>query len=344
MTIAKLMPIIDTIPESKKEVSLAFDECNNLSINSTIAFLVASNNKNLWKILNNYIGFNNLYKSQYLLPALGVTFENDFIITNNKNISVNPDNIHVYVENHSTEIIDIAEDLIEFDGAISIDKINKVSAFKKQPKLKYVFFESLYKDTYFKLREKLDKNQIKNGELFEMQPFRLAEKDRLDILDFIEDAEKENFTLNLHVERLKKGKVSYKKEGLPFFDAAFNEQSIKKAETSKYTPGKLFSPRMNYQFSGDSLVYVPMPFRQQSGIYIKICFDGIVPVYLTYRLNNNTHDAEIFSAEINGVITFAQEQRITKFIKAAPKEIKEAAKQTEDANSSVLSKIKSWFE
>lgn len=366
MTLAKLMPIIDTMPELKNEVVMAFEECNNLSINSTIAFIAASNANSLWRTLNNYIGFNDLYKPQYLLSFFGTAFENDFIINNNKNLSVNPDNIHVYVENHSAEIIDIVEDLIEFDGAISIDKINKISAFRRQPKLKYVFFESLYKDTYFKLRDNLDKNKIKSGELLEMQPFNLEKSAIEDILDFIEDYEADKLIMNLHIEQIKKGKTSYKKEGLPYFDAAFKEQSIKKAETSRYTPGKLFSPRMNYKFTGDSLVYVPMPFRQQNGTYIKICFDGIVPVYLTYRLNNDTHDADIYSAEINGTIAFANEQRITKFMKAAPKEenniIKKAKeeasvaidktksanesvkKQTEEAVSSVLSKIKGWFD
>lgn len=256
MAAANLLPIT-TNAKLKNEISELFSKQEKFSLDSYVTFLMNTRGK-AWEDISRLIKIENVSYRKWYTLWISKAFNDELRIVLPANIVYNPNDISLYVENHSKNKVEIRQLDTQFEYGISIEDINDIDCFKENQNLKFLFFDVLVPDKVFILKENLNYEQIKKSELPRMTEFQLSADDIEDIIDFCKD------------------NAPKTQETVLCCEYADNEK-----ETCNKDNG------LEFTFRGDSLRYIPIQTESQEGLFLKIVLannNQLVYQYKYYKL------------------------------------------------------------
>ena len=193
MAAANLIPCLNANSKTYKAICDTFLNSQYISLDSYLTFQIYSH-KDAWQYINDVLAFSEYTKRTWYTLWLGKKFKQSFCLTIPENISYDSNDILVYLEDHSDDMLTIRQLSPEYLNSISEDDINDVNCFKSNKNLKYLFVETIIPGTY-KLKEDIDLEKIKDETYPRLSEFTLTEDDIEDIIDFCKDFETEDTTV-----------------------------------------------------------------------------------------------------------------------------------------------------
>lgn len=285
MAAANLIPCLNANSKTYKAICDTFLNSQYISLDSYLTFQIY-NHKDAWQYINDVLAFSEYTKRTWYTLWLGKKFKQSFCLTIPENISYDSNDILVYLEDHSDDMLTIRQLSPEYLNSISEDDINDVNCFKSNKNLKYLFVETIIPGTY-KLKEDIDLEKIKDETYPRLSEFTLTEDDIEDIIDFCKDFETED----------KNTKIEYaipKKAPKTLVDIA--DQA-----TGNNTLYNIIRPTLKkcllekVTFIGDTLAFKPYHSKAQNGYYIRIVLNNGLQVMYKYNEENKKLESYLYS-------------------------------------------------
>ena len=274
MAAAKILPLYNQFPSIRKYIYSAYNQANNIDLESYLMFLINSRSNALPK-LTSCFSFDKLARKLWYCLWFCSEFNYNFHILLPKRLSWNPDNISIYIEEHDDEGLTITQMNAEYANAITEKDIDKVDCFKSNKSLKYLFVETLYGNLY-RLKKNIDLEKIKNEEWPRMSEFSLSEDDIDDIVDFCEDfsadSQNEIICKNIKADFVDKDSVN----GVPV------------------------------RFKGLKLSYKPHHSTKQEGYYVRIIFK--TGIELIYKYDSDEKKLQPYAYSYNGKMQYSNKE------------------------------------
>ena len=271
MLITNLLPEIKKHPEIHSQIVAAISKCKEIDINSYISFIVNNRDDKMWGTLAETIKLEDVYKKPWYRWFTGREYHKKTEILFPDNFSTDIDNIQIFIEKHGKDKLKIEQNSQLFVDAFKKEHaLKKVSCFKSNKSLIYIFLDPLGGD-FFSVKKGLDYEKIKMFDYPGMDNFVLTESDLKDIVTFCKKNKGRNnqFTIIKSQNKKNRKSLKLKQVDLPYFDNAYSDSVISEAHIDDYNPSTLIGHKFRLHFVGDSLMYQPSPFYQQSGNYLK---------------------------------------------------------------------------
>lgn len=214
----------------------------------------------------------------------------------------NISNIRMYVEDYGEDEVKVSEYGLEETGCVKLSEINKKNEFKQNPNLKYLFFNSLGGDK-FKVKSGLNYNSILDGTFARLDNFTLTDKDRKDIVKFLQ------------------------KQG----DKSSNIEVVaKKYKTYTNKTKNVVKQGVNYTLVGQAYNAVKTYLRTQNKVLVKFTFNGSRKLLVCYKFDKKNGKLVPCYTQYQGKTYFANSAIAKEFgvgaKPAAKKVVKSAAK------------------
>lgn len=253
MAAANLMPTISKYPQLKKEIYEGFSKQTQIHLDTYLTFIV-NTQSNAFDDITRTITISNYCHRKWYLFWKGKFFSNHIHITLPQHIEFDFDDMAFYIEQHESEYVIIKQLKTSFTNGINIDKINKVSCFKHNNNLKYLFMDAIIPNEVFLLKPNIDINKIKNEKWPRMSDFTLSQNDVKDIVKFC----KKHISANGNVE----------------IDCDPINSNMINIESNCEIP---------IMFQGKSLTYTPYHSQKQAGYYLRLVLSNGISILYKYQ-------------------------------------------------------------
>ena len=329
MTIVHLMPQIKKHPIIRQQINSAVRKCNDISINSYVAFIVSDNNNKLWYDISTTIKLRDAVNEHLWIES---SINKDFYIVIPSKYSVNLQDINIYREEFDDGILTICQNTQEIENSFTLEKAQKnVDCFKSNPSLLYMFATPISGNKHFKIKANINYNDILNkegckGEYIGLNELPLGRSELEDIVDFCKDQTNDDNKYSNSIiikSEDNNGWFPNKKESYnhSFLDAHWlaskgNSPFTKGINTWKYqeVPRNLTKiidgNKYKVHFIGSRLTYKPKRFLLENRHIIQIVFNGTVKTILSFTIDGDK--IVPYSAQVGSIIVYYKAQKVIK--------------------------------
>lgn len=331
MASANMMPLIKKYPDVKIAVSDAFTKANLVSFDSYATF-TSFKTQTAWSDFAELINYSKYSSRNWYTLWITKGFMNNIHLTLPENISFDMNDIYIYNEKHKKDNVSITRLTPNFVNCITEKNIQKVSCFKANKNLKYLFVESISPGIY-KLKKHIDLNKIKDESWPRMSEFVLSSGDVKDIMKFCKK----------HISRNSKTELKLKP-----YKGKFVEMDVLDS--------------FSCEFKGDTLLYKPYHSIKQEGDYIRLVFTN--GLQLVYKYDNDDDILQPYLYLNGGDVQFANNDAKFEYLFTEVPQVKKPSwrsniwssitgvfskknhdqeRVTKDKDETTISNIRSWL-
>ena len=256
MAAANLMPYSVKFPTVYRSICETFKKTSVVSFDSYITYLIYTQN-NAWGQIGNVASFSDCYSRTWFTLWLGKSFNDNFHLILTDKISCSPNDVCIYLEEHSDDELSIFQLISEDCYSFTEEEINDVDCFKANKNLKYLYVESIGQGVY-KLKANIDIDKIKDETWPRQSEFTLSSSDIEDIVEFCEDHKAPTKT-----------ELEFKKNNS-------NKTSISEKNGFAIT------------FYGDTLKYKAFHSPKQDGYYVRFVLSNGLQILYKYDSTSST--------------------------------------------------------
>lgn len=302
MMSVELSSQIKQYPKIWDEIQTCVLQCEDLSIDSYLAFLACCPESIMFEELGSIFKIKDATKRKFLFFGRK-QLKDTYTIDISRKYGIELNNISAYFENNGAKSTDIYQSEFSFgDGVYTKDELQKkVSAFKSAPMLLYNFFSPMGNSKYFRVKAGLDLNKNINhyngAESVDSKSVRRLEK----ILK--KDLKNEYYSMKCKttgrlVEAYNFDSVftaNYYKQWnyIPVYGSVKNAITLVKRFKKTSVIEENFANR-EISFRGDSLMYIPFPVYKIEEKCIRIVLNDKFKTILTFVYDRD-----------NGIVPFS---------------------------------------
>lgn len=272
LTLAQLMSRIKTMPEMEQQVKDAVYKCNDLTLNSHIAFVVNDHQPNIWETLPAFIQIDDAFHRPWYF--FGKSFNGEFRLLLPANFSLDRQQLAVYWERNEGQHLYITEGEPRLSMTIERKEVfDEVECFQKDPSMMYLFLSSVDGNDLLQVKPNLDYDAIQKKEMPGLKELSLDDDDLAKIIAFCKKHEPERGCTVLTV---KGGSTS----------GSFENDSI--------------------SFEGDTLRYTPRLTSEERTL-VHFIFADAPQTIVSFVVNDDKQTLDIYSIESNGQLFYKDE-------------------------------------
>lgn len=269
LTLAQLMPRIKAMPAMEQQVKDAVYKCDDLTLNSYIAFVVNDHQPNIWEALPAFIQIDDAFHRPWYF--FGKHFNGEFRMLLPANFSLDRQQLAVYWERNEGQHLYITEGEPSLSMTIEREEVfDEVDCFQKDPSMMYLFLSSVDGKDLLQVKPHLDYDAIQKNELPGMKELSLSDADIASIIEFCKKHEPEKGCTVLNV---RKGGAQ----------GSFENDSI--------------------SFEGDTLRYTPRLTSEERTL-LRVIFADMPQTIVTFAVDSDEQKLDIYSVESNGQLFY----------------------------------------
>ena len=194
-----ILPKVSSQSQEHKDFLSAYSNQKTIDFDAALNICIA-NKHNIFKFLDNNFKITELCYNPWFFGK--AELNDEILISVPKRYSLDLSKIQMYVEERKKDNITVTQYRLKDAKSISLEKIDKVNAFKHNPNLKYLYMESAGIDI-FKVKPNLNYNSILKEDFPRQSEFLLTEGDLKDIVKFLQKNEDKSTSNELIAEKVK---------------------------------------------------------------------------------------------------------------------------------------------
>lgn len=256
MAAANLIPYSVKFPIVYRTICDTFKKTSVASFDSYITYLIYTQN-NAWGQIGKVLSFSECSSRDWYSLWISKSFNDNFHLILTDKVSYYPNDVCVYLEEHSNDELTIFQLISKDCCSITEEEIDDVDCFKTNKNLKYLYVESIAQGVY-KLKDKVDIDKIKDETWPRQSEFTLSNSDIDDIVEFCEDHKAPTKT-----------------------ELEFKKNKNKKTQISDKND-------FSFIFYGDKLKFKVHHSPKQDGYYVRFVFSNGLQILYKYDSSSDS--------------------------------------------------------